>query len=269
MIKRFNRHLTIIVLILVLLIVPLGISGCSRGTDSVDYGIIEVPPSMLAPVIAYKSNRTEFDIDDVTLSFYYGSEGAGTIDITDAPIITYLYFANENYFVPLIDYSSGKPRIDYGYLFLNYKSGIDMKNMYGDIETDNRIHISKIIPSDGEDSLYKSYNVKVFGKDKNLSRRFLTMLWSDWSVLCKVKSSYEYSGILVPELCSEFTIPSSMFISNNGYIMFCMTSYYTDDYCRPAYGTIKAGTMLENAYIAIYYKKSGNKVTLSDYYIGE
>lgn len=264
--KRFNRHLTIIVLILVLLIVPLGISGCSRGTNSVDYGIIEVPPSVLAPVIAYKSNRTEFDIDDVTLSFYYGSDRAGTIDITYPPIITYLYFANESYFVPRIDSLSGEPLIYNGYLSFKYASGIEMENMYGNIESDNRIHVSKILP----DSFYRSQNVTVFGKDKNLSRRFLTMLWSDWSVLCKVKSVYEYDGILVPELCSEFTIPSSMFTSNNGYIMFCMTSYYTDDYCRPAYGTMfKAGTMLENTYITIYYKKSGNKVTLSDYYIGE
>ncbi|MDR3318951.1 MAG: hypothetical protein LBS99_05880 [Clostridiales bacterium] len=132
------RILTLLFLLPVFLL-----TGCGNGNGlkvGFEYGF---SPNPIA--CAVKSEKTEFDIDDVTLDFYYGSpESAWGIGDGNYELVCFaVYFCNSKY-LSTIEYLTtviDDYRIIYGYFFVKEISPEEYAS--GDYDVENKMFSDK------------------------------------------------------------------------------------------------------------------------------
>lgn len=255
----------------IIFIVVIGLSGCQSKHDAdinIDVvGSYPSDPRHPMPHLAFKADKRTFDIGDVTLTFYCGSENAGEHGIyhyTDCPTVTYIYFADANTYSRKDKYFNSEldKEITFGYV-----EGLAPKDLYNIIETNEHFSVCKKILSTDSDAFYKNNTVKRKYKDiSTVENRYAREdEWGRGSALYKVSSAYS-EGLLIPDVAYTFTIPETFFAESEGYVFFCVSSYYSENYEAPNDESSQVGDLLEHRSIAIYYMRNGSDVTLSSYY---
>lgn len=244
----------------------ISLSGCqeplpNNGTD----------PRAQLPHLAYKGESLIYDISDVKLTFYCGSENAGDEigSYKDYPLVTYIYFANEH--TQSIKYHPNGELMVFNNneISFQYADGYDPKHLYNTIEENQNFSICKKIFNADANSFYKNNTVTLSFKDTPyIQDKFAEEdLWGNGNALYKITQSYMH-GIYVPNVSYELTIPSGMFMNDNGYLFFGVTSYFTEDYEASSGEIYTSAHLLEHRTIALYYSKEGSSISLSNYYNG-
>lgn len=204
--------------------------------------------------IIFVSDKTEFDIDDVTLKFYIGSDFAGedaTKSFRDFPTMTYFYFTTTN--VQNLKQSSNE------YIKVNYYN----------IETLDRINIYKKFLYTDEDNFYRKNTLKKIQKDDPIIEEI------ENSALHKRTLTGNYP-LAIPDISYQITIPAELFPEEEGIISFNMETYFIEDfapeslyywyprgYKGPEDLQRSAGDELDAVYIDLAYERDGRKITLS------
>lgn len=245
----------IAITLLLVLIMSCCLLGCTpkekeEETGEGNGGDCESP--WMGTQIILTSDKTEFDIDDVTLTFYVGSDFAGedaTKSFRDFPTVTYLYFTTTNV-------RNLKPSSEY-----------IMENYYN-IETLDRINIYKKFLYTDEDNFYRKNTFKNIQKDDPIIEEI------ENSALHKVSMPRHYP-LEIPDISYQITIPAEWFSEEEGVITFEMKSYFIEDfapeslyywyprgYKGPEDLQRSAGDELDAAYIDLAYERDGRKITL-------
>ncbi len=252
-----------IIIVLVLTATIISLTGCNNSED--DKGTI-IGPDVRAPLphLAVKGNN-KFSVDDVTLTFYCGSENAGKDDSfeTDAPAVTYIYFADSS--------THNQLRIDDLGLTSTYVEGFAPQDMYSTIETKDEISVCKKILSTDPDSFYKNNTVELLYKDvaEKKGIEAAEAAWGKGSPFYKTSEAF-LPGVCISDISYVFTIPKKFFTKEKGYVFYCMASYLTEDFddSTPTHIRIgKEGALLESQELVIYYLRQGDTVTLSRKYM--
>lgn len=210
-------------------------------------------------MLAYKADKTTFSIDDVTLTFYCGSQNAGEHGVChymNYPIFTYIYFAEAKTYA--------EKKIVKNEIMFDYAEGFTPEERYNILENDERFSVCKKTLSTDLDSFYKNNTVKRMHADvpPNENTYAAADKWGKGSALYKANRS-DVTGVIIPDVSYTFTIPETFFTESEGYVFFCVSSYYSEDYKLLAR---ESGELLEHRDITIYYTKNGSSVTLSSYY---
>lgn len=249
-----------IIIVLVLTATIISLTGCNNSED--DKGTI-IGPDVRAPLphLAVKGNN-KFSVDDVTLTFYCGSENAGTNNYIDinAPVVTYIYFA---------DASTHKTTVcidEQGSKFA-YTEGFRPKDMYNTIEKKDEISVCKKTLSTDPDSFYKNNTVELLYKDvaEKKGIEAAEAAWGKGSPFYKTSEAF-LPGVCISNISYVFTRPKKFFTEEKGYVFYCMASYLSADFFTDEYLTGHEGRMLEQRELVIYYTRQGDTVTLSRNY---
>lgn len=246
----------------------IGLSGCVKNSGDDPAGCVRVA----SPALAYKSNKTIFEVDDVTLKFYVGSENSGGRNpgFLDYPAVTYIYFANDDTMIPQYD-SNGGLRVDNGEIHFQYEEGYKPENLLTKIETDPNFSVCKKMYNTDQDAFYKNniVTLQYQGIPYEEGKFIEEELWGAGYDLYKISITYDLDGLLVPKTSYDLTIPSEMFTKDRGYLFFSVASYLTEEFSPPNAGAFPVGSLLESRTLALYYEKQGDKIVLSSYYKGE
>lgn len=148
--KIYSKKLLIIG---ILIICSVFLFACNDGQDETGGG-----PRKAIPALAFKSDKTSFEIDDVTLTFYVGSENAGERypGFIDYPAVTYIFFANETTRIPQYYPVSGDLCVDNGEIRFQYADGYNPKDLYSKIELDSNLSVCNKFYSSDADAFYKN-----------------------------------------------------------------------------------------------------------------
>lgn len=199
------------------------------------------------------SDKTEFDIDDVTLTFYVGSGFAGedaSKTFRDYPTVTYLYFTSTTL-----------------QSLMEAANELIIENYYN-IETLDRINIYKKFLYTDEDNFYRKNIINQVGKDDPIIEEI------ENSALHK-RSLLGNDPMEIPEISYKITIPTELFLEEEGIINFRMNSYFIEDfdpeslyYIYPSWVEGREGLQrctgdpLEATSIKFAYEREGSKITL-------
>lgn len=256
--KNYRKFMVVLCVIVILCTMAMALIGCEKEEDNYDDNF---DVSMPMPQLAYKSNQTTFDINDVTLTFYCGSNNAGSSNYFDivCPIVTYIYFANSKAYKRI-----GLNNND---IVFDYVEQYHPNKLYGTIETNENFSVCKKIYSTDEDAFYKNNTVKLLYTDVpyKVNTYAAEDEWGKGSALYKASISYT-RGVYIPDVSYVFTIPQQFFTEEQGYVFFCMASYIMEDGESANGSSWQEGSQLEHRELAIYYTRNGANITLSSKY---
>lgn len=231
-----------LIFIAVISVCFLGIFCGCQSNEEEQQGISE-KPSYSGPYLAYKGQYTTYPIDDVTLTFYCGSDSAGANKLAGGPqydkypSVTYIYFSREDTY---------------------QTTDITKEDLYDVIEDNESFYICKKILSTDSDSFYKCNGVtRLYG---NLIGDEAYEAWGADSPLYGT-IQHDGKGIVIPDVSYTFTIPCEYFSKEEGYVSFGMASYISEDDAS-IFESYKQGKLLEEETMTIHYKKYGDYVTL-------
>lgn len=215
--------------------------GCQNNEEE-QQGISE-KPSYSGPYLAYRGQYTTYPIDDITLTFYCGSDFAGENKLAGSPrydkypVVTYIYVNREDTY---------------------QTTDITKEDLYDVIEENENFYICKKILSTDSDSFYKCNGVtRLFS---NLTGDEAYDAWgADSPLYCAIRHGGK--GIAIPDVSYTFTIPREYFYKEEGYVSFGMASYISED-DTSIFESYKQGKLLEEKTMSIHYKRYGDHVTL-------
>ena len=215
-------------LICVMVLLALSLFGC--GADSKHTTVDEAYNPYFAQ-LAYKSDKTVFDIDDVTLEFFYGSGYAGTKKAKDAPITVYLYFSKED--------AETFPTIE-------------------EIESNKDYYVCGIYENVGEDAYYtKNTLIRINAQDDKPE-------WEVWGNGSPLYCYLEHcvNSVKIPVVSSMYRIPPELFVKEEGFVWFMLSAIATESFGEKGFFSRESGQYVEHARLPIHYRKTGDKIEL-------
>jgi hypothetical protein len=253
-------------------------SGCSYiipncSADDED-GNENAEPRALLSHLAYKSDSTIFNIYDVELDFYFGSENAYSdidntsrigMDFSFIPTTTYLFFAHQSILTP--KFYNDALAVENGEVVFNRL--LDEVPTIDSIEEHSKYHIvEKFINIPNEKNFYNTYMVQIMFESSDNPKD----AWGGGAALYEITESYQ-KGVFVPDNSKKYTIPYELFDGNKGWLFFGMVTYVSEN-CEAVVDEsgnelvrgYERGDRLEYREIIIYYEKNGAEIILSRYY---